>query len=161
MVACAIFFGQSAYEVLMHRVCPLVYTGDRPCVDDVVINGHYAQYSLHLGSGGIHRLPGGALSILPVHAQHPGRIFLPFAEDDPKTAEIVSKVLLLARDEAIQDPMILDQLGADPKKRPAWILQLMATANAISKPPKKKANKETPSGDTQETESEASAGIKR
>jgi hypothetical protein len=38
------------------------------------------------------------------------RIFLPFADDDPKTAEVLSKVLLLARDEEIKDPTILKQL---------------------------------------------------
>jgi hypothetical protein len=37
-------------------------------------------------------------------------VFLPFADDDPKTAEIVSKTLLLARDHEIKDPMILQQL---------------------------------------------------
>ncbi len=68
------------------------------------------QYSIHLGSGGVHRLPGGALFIVPVHAQHRGRLFLPFADDDPKTAEILSKALLLARDGEIQDPSILEQL---------------------------------------------------
>ena len=48
--------------------------------------------------------------IVPVHAQHRGRIFLPFADDDPKTAEVLSKVLLLARDREIQDPNILQQI---------------------------------------------------
>ena len=81
------------------------------------IDGHYAEYSLHLGSGNIHRLPGGALAIIPVHAQHRGRIFLPFADDDPRTAEVMSKVLLLARDEEILDPMILEQLGAPADDR--------------------------------------------
>jgi len=83
----------------------------------VVIKGHYGEYSLHLGSGGIHRLPGGSLAIIPVHAQHRGRLFLPFADNDPKTAEIVSKVLLLAKDEEIMDPTILDQLGVAKAKR--------------------------------------------
>ncbi|MGF1603604.1 MAG: hypothetical protein ACFCU8_16590 [Thermosynechococcaceae cyanobacterium] len=36
-------------------------------------------------------------------------LFLPFA-DDPKTTEVISKTLLLARDHAIQDPTILEQL---------------------------------------------------
>jgi len=45
-----------------------------------------------------------------VHAQHRGRLFLPFADDDPKTAEVVSKVLLLARDIEIQNPVTLEQL---------------------------------------------------
>jgi predicted DNA-binding WGR domain protein len=76
-----------------------------------LIQGTYGMYSLHLGSGGIQLLPGGALVVLPVHSQHRGRLFLPFADDDPRTAEVISKVLLLARDEEIQDPTILDQLG--------------------------------------------------
>jgi hypothetical protein len=37
-------------------------------------------------------------------------LFLPFADDDLKAAEIVSKVLLLARDHEIRDPSILKQL---------------------------------------------------
>jgi hypothetical protein len=55
-------------------------------------------------------MPGGALCLVPVHSQHRGRLFLPFADDDPKTAEVISKVLLLARDAEIQDPTILEQL---------------------------------------------------
>ena len=38
------------------------------------------------------------------------KLFLPFADDDPKSAEVLSKVLLLARDEEIKDPTILEQL---------------------------------------------------
>ena len=46
--------------------------------------------------------------LVAVYAQHRGRIFLPFADDDPKTAEVLSKVLLLARDGEIRDPSILE-----------------------------------------------------
>jgi len=46
-----------------------------------------------------------ALSILPVHSQHRGRIFLPFIDEDPKTAEIVPKVLLLGRRYENQRPI--------------------------------------------------------
>jgi hypothetical protein len=45
-----------------------------------------------------------------VHSQHRGRIFLPFADDDPKTAEVISKVMLLARDSELRDPNLLDQI---------------------------------------------------
>jgi hypothetical protein len=76
----------------------------------VVIDGTLGEYSVHLGSGVVHRRPGGALCIVPVDAQRRGRIFLPFADDDPKTAEVVAKVLLLARDREIRDPTILSQL---------------------------------------------------
>ncbi len=76
----------------------------------VLIDGTLGQYSLHLGSGTVHRRPGGAICIVPVGSQHRGRLFVPFADDDPKTAEIMSKVLLLARDREIKDPLILEQL---------------------------------------------------
>ena len=75
-----------------------------------LIDGEIGRYSVHLGSAGVHRLPGGAVCIVPVHAQHRGRVFLPFADDDPKTAEVVAKVLMLARDRDIRDPTILEQL---------------------------------------------------
>lgn len=76
----------------------------------VIINGELGDYSLHLGSGVVHKMPGGYLSILPVHSAHRGRIFLPFADDDLKTAEILSKLLLLAEDGKIKDPTVLRQL---------------------------------------------------
>jgi hypothetical protein len=78
----------------------------------VLIDGHLGKYSVHLGSAVVHRMPGGAVCLVPVHAQHRGRLFLPFADDDPKTAEVLSKVLLLARDTEIQDPSVLEQLRA-------------------------------------------------
>jgi len=96
---------------LLREMCALLKLSNvRQKLPHVLIDGRLGQYSIHLGSGGLHRLPGGALFIIPVHAQHRGRLFLPFADDDPKTAEILSKVLLLARDDEIQDPGILDQL---------------------------------------------------
>jgi hypothetical protein len=42
--------------------------------------------------------------------QHFPKLLLPFADDDPRTAEVLSKVLLLARDHEIQGPTILGQL---------------------------------------------------
>lgn len=76
----------------------------------VIVDGKLANYNVNLGSGVVHKQPGGALCIIPVHSQHRGRIFLPFVDNDPKTAEIVSKVILLAKDEQIKDPTILEQI---------------------------------------------------
>ena len=75
-----------------------------------LIEGTLGNYTVHLGSAVVHRQPGGALCIIPVHAQHRGRLFLPFADNDPKTAEIVSKVVTLARDKDLKDPSILEQI---------------------------------------------------
>ena len=74
------------------------------------IVGKYGHYTVHLGSGVVHKLGGTMINILPVHSQHRGKLFLPFADDDPKTAEILTKILFLAEDSKIQDPSILEQI---------------------------------------------------
>ena len=86
-------------------------------LDNVTVEGSHAlikgtmgEYSVHLGSAVVHRVLSGYLSILPVQSQHRGRIFLPFVDDDPRSAELLAKVLLLARDKDIKDPLILQQL---------------------------------------------------
>lgn len=75
-----------------------------------MIDGKLANYNVNLGSGVVHKQPGGSLCIIPIHSQQRGRLFLPFADNDPKTAEIISKVILLARDDQIKDPTILEQI---------------------------------------------------
>ncbi len=75
-----------------------------------LIRGSRAVYNVHLGSGVIHQEGGAMLNILPVHSQKRGKLFLPFVDEDPKTAEIMSKIVLLAEDKKIKDPFILDQI---------------------------------------------------
>ena len=76
-----------------------------------IIEGKLAEYSVHLGSGVVHQIGGAMIPVLPVHSQHKGKIFLPFVDDDPKTAEIISKVLLFAEDGKIKDPSILESIS--------------------------------------------------
>lgn len=75
-----------------------------------IIQGKLGKYSVHLGSGVIHQMGSHQINVLPVHSQSRGKLFLPFIDDDPKTAEIMSKVVLFAKDEKIKDPYILDQI---------------------------------------------------
>ncbi|WP_322906934.1 DUF4132 domain-containing protein [Paenibacillus campi] len=75
-----------------------------------IIQGQLGEYSVHLGSANVYKQTVGAIYIVPVHSQHRGRLFLPFVDEDPRTAEIVSKILLLAEDRKIKDPQILEQL---------------------------------------------------
>jgi len=75
-----------------------------------IITGSLGEYSVHMGSGVMHKLGSGMLAVLPVHSQSRGRIFLPFADEDPKTAEILAKILLFAEDAKIKDPGILNQI---------------------------------------------------
>lgn len=74
------------------------------------IVGERADYSIHLGSGVVHLQGGPMINILPVHSQHRGRLFLPFVDDDPKTAQIISEILLFAEDKKLKDPFILEQI---------------------------------------------------
>ena len=74
------------------------------------IDGKLGQYTVHLGSGVVHQMGNAMVFVVPVHSQHRGRIFLPFVDDDPKTAEILSKILLFAEDDRIKDPGILSQI---------------------------------------------------
>jgi hypothetical protein len=46
------------------------------------------RYSVHLGSDTVHQLPGGYV----LQSQQRGRVFLPFADNDPRTAEVIAKV---------------------------------------------------------------------
>ncbi len=74
------------------------------------IKGTRAEYTVHLGSGVVHQKGGTMLSILPVHSGQRGRVFLPFADEDPKTAEVLTKILMLADDAKLKDPTILRQI---------------------------------------------------
>ena len=75
-----------------------------------LIKGKLGEYTVHLGSGVVHQMGNAMLYVVPVHSQHRGRIFLPFVDEDPKTAEIMSKILLFAEDTKIKDPGILSQI---------------------------------------------------
>jgi hypothetical protein len=77
-----------------------------------LIAGKISKYSVHLGSATVHQQPGGAVCLVAVPNQARGRIFLPFADSDPRTAEVIAKVLMLAKDDEIQDPILLRQLVA-------------------------------------------------
>ncbi len=100
-------------SALLREACGLMKLGNvRLQGSHALIDGHLGTYSVHLGSAIVHRQPGGHLCIVPVHSQHRGRVFLPFADDDPRTAEVLSKVLLLSKDKEIKDPVILEQIFA-------------------------------------------------
>ena len=108
---------ECSHSTIEMRAALLAFTLPLFCLDNVVIEGSHAliegqlaKYSVHLGSGVVHQRGGTMLSVIPVHGQHRGRLFLPFADDDPKTAEIISKVLLFAEDSKLKDPTILEQI---------------------------------------------------
>ena len=71
------------------------------------VKGSLADYTIHLGSGNVRQVGGVEIPIIPVHGQHRGKLYLPFMDEDPKTVEIVSKMVLLAEDNKLKDPTIL------------------------------------------------------
>jgi len=72
------------------------------------IQGTRGAYRVHLSSGVIHLHPGRIFYLQSVADRD--RLFLPFADDDPKSVEVLSKVLLLAEDRLIKDPGFLEQM---------------------------------------------------
>ncbi len=98
-------------RTIVEYTCQLMKLGN------VTVEGHFANikgglndYSVHLGSGNVRQSGGAAIHILAVHSQKRGKVYLPFLDEDPKSAEILSKVILLAEDGKIKDPSILDQI---------------------------------------------------
>lgn len=93
------------YTLPLFKLTNVILSGNH-----AVVTGTYGTYTVHLGSGVIHKQGGTMINVLPVHSQHRGKLFLPFADDDPKTAEIMTKILLFAEDKKIKDPTILEQI---------------------------------------------------
>jgi hypothetical protein len=108
-------------EQLLHELLPLLDLGDTIQIKGrcAFINGKRCEYRVDLGSGTIYIEPTGRyLCIVPRYeAKNSQKLYLPFEDNDPKTTEIISKILLLARDETITDASILRQL---PTTKTVW-----------------------------------------
>lgn len=50
------------------------------------------------------------IRIVSVWSGKRGKVYLPFLDEDPKTAQIISEVVLFAQDDKIKDPSILQQI---------------------------------------------------
>ena len=55
------------------------------------IEGHCNDYSVHLGSAVVHQKAGSTIHMIPVWSGQRGKVYLPFMDEDPMTAQIVSK----------------------------------------------------------------------
>ncbi len=80
----------------------------------LVVRGRLKTYRIHIGSGSIFFQPEGQyLCIVPVRGGAQEEVVLPF-EGDGMLSAILSKAVLLARDDLIKDQSILSQLGRWP-----------------------------------------------
>jgi hypothetical protein len=75
-----------------------------------MISGKRANYRVHLGTAVIHIMPGSYLCIVPADKASPAKVELPFVDEDARTSEIISKILLLSADQKIKDASILQQI---------------------------------------------------
>jgi hypothetical protein len=98
---------------MLREMLPRLGLADRVSVEDhfAHVLGKVGEYRIHLGSGNIHMEPSGRyLCIVPAPVKEDRTIYLPFEDPDLKSAEVVSKVILLANDDKIRDPAITAQL---------------------------------------------------
>ena len=75
-----------------------------------LVEGTLASYKIHLGSGSIHQVPGNYVCVIPDNTKFQGKLFLPFIDKDEMTSIILSKIILLAHDDKIKDPVTLNQI---------------------------------------------------
>ncbi|MFK4067342.1 DUF4132 domain-containing protein [Streptomyces sp. NPDC029674] len=101
---------------LIARLVPRLAIGDRCSVEGrfLHVRGERHTYKIHLGSGNVLRTPSEQyVCIVPsasgAGASVSGTGYLPF-EGDRTLAVILSKAMMLARDDKITDPTILSQL---------------------------------------------------
>jgi hypothetical protein len=98
-------------EQMLRELIPLLDLDETIQIEGrcAYISGSRCLYKVDLGNGTIYTEPGGRyLCIVPRYNTQ--KLYLPFEESDPKTSEILSKILLLSHDETITDTTILRQL---------------------------------------------------
>jgi hypothetical protein len=94
------------------QLLPRTSIASRCRIDDdwLEVQGQQATYRINIRRGSVFMEPGHwHLCIVPDWKQ-PDRVFLPFEEEGGLLSEIVSKAFLLADDEHITDPEIVQQL---------------------------------------------------
>ena len=99
---------------LLERALPELSIADRCSVyeRDLVVSGTRATYRIHLGSGQVRVDPDGTPLVVPekrVGGRELASLFLPVEPDDTLAA-VLSTSFLLANDDAITDPALLEQL---------------------------------------------------
>ena len=100
---------------VLERLLPKLKIADRCSIDGkyLVVQGDLRSYRIHLGSSNILMQPNDQyLCIVPKSSRAAvDRISLPF-EGDTVLSVILSKAILLAADQKIKDPTILNQINA-------------------------------------------------
>jgi hypothetical protein len=103
-------------RALLGRILPSLGLGSRVRVEGKFahVQGELHAYRVHLGSANVHVEPSGRFVAFgrPAHADAAPGVYLPEdASLDPRTAEVVRRILLLAGDALVSDPELAAQLG--------------------------------------------------
>lgn len=113
----------TSFSTMELRQTIIKYTCELMKLKNVIIQDHFVRiqgqlndYSVHLGSGVVHQMGGSAIHIIPVYSGKRGKVYLPFLDEDPTTAQILTKVIMLAEDHKIKDPSILQQISTKKKE---------------------------------------------
>jgi len=103
-------------ERMQHRATLARYLATRLGIQNlrfednfVHIPGKLANYRIHLSHAGVYLDTGPHICITP--STNIRKLYLPFADEDAKATEIISKILLLHNDDTITDNSILDQIN--------------------------------------------------
>ena len=107
----------TSFSTIELRKAIVEYTCELMKLKNVTVSEHFANiegqhnnYHVHLGSGMIHQDGGGSVHMVPVYSGKRGKVYLPFLDEDPMSAQILTKVIMLAEDVKIKDPAILNQI---------------------------------------------------
>ena len=77
--------------------------------DNIKVQGHYGTYVINIRTGLVFKEGKGNLALDTVYSVDKP-ILLDFVDEDPMTADIISKAIILASDEAIKDSSILREI---------------------------------------------------
>ncbi len=77
--------------------------------DNISVKGHYGTYIVNIRTGLVFKEGKGNLLLDTVYSA-PHALPLDFIDEDPMTADIISKAIVLAADEKIRDPAVLRQI---------------------------------------------------
>lgn len=98
-------------KTMIQLTCQLMHLDNVEIGDRFVnIHGQYNDYTIHLGSGNIHQKGGSTIHVIHVYSKKRGKVYLPFLDEDPMSAQILTKVIMFAKDTQIKDPSILKQI---------------------------------------------------
>lgn len=77
--------------------------------ENIKINGHYGSYLINIKTGLVFMEGKGNLLIKSIYSTNKA-LLLDFIDEDPMTADIISKAIVLSNDENIKDSSILKQI---------------------------------------------------